>query len=957
MSVLQFGLAQIVLAASVPIILLAGGLTLLLTFRQTANDRAVGAAQAVLGLAPVVLATAFLVSVWGSGQATLGEGMAAVGLGLGALFFAYSTRYYVASVSALLTGAQRLGGHDAGRRQRVLATPVVSIQVATFNEKRVVRRLLDALSRLNYPNYEVVLVDDSTDGSPEEVAEFARLPNFTMLHRKHRSGFKGGALREAMRWMDPRADFVMIVDADFVPLADAIDRFLPYFYEEDGITPRPEIAAVQSYQWHTLNRNESWLTEAVHAEYAGSYMVERPFQQAVGALKMIAGTTYLIRADVLAEIGWGTSITEDWELTLKLYERGYKVAYTPYAEIPAECVATLPRLMRQRMRWAEGHTHQVKRHFWKVMGSSRVSFVEKVEFAYYSLYYLQAALFILGSLAWGVSDFALHAHLPLWTSAFGWGLVLSNLFSLPLMNATGLYLQGATLDDFAGVLGATVTSYLLVPAQAYAALKGLIEKEEGGWFRTPKTGRVTSTLRHLTTGGWLSALTQGKRRLGGGGRSSNRPGRGGSGRIAGWLLIVFGVSVLGLASKAGHPAPAFAATGQAWACGYYAPNGASTPQNTLIENYNGTSWSQMTAVSPSATINQCNGISAVSATDIWAVGYYDDATNSNNPALLTEHYNGTSWSQVTAPMPSVSGKNAVSQANGVDAIASNDVWMVGFSNNRTGNGLTLAELYNGTSWSIVATPNGSGLNSELVAVSGIASNDVWAAGWTSLSGTGAYNTLIEHYNGTSWSVVTSPNPGGFDSRPYAIKEISATDIWVLGYTTTGSGGVGQAPMAIHYNGTSWTTVTMATAGTAGIMYGVDGVATNNVIGVGQQASSGNILTNIQQYTTSWANMTSIDPSATNNVLNGIAMGSASDAWAVGYYATTSDFALAEHYDGTSWSNIAAAQPASSNSFFNSVTMVSSVVPENLLWLLPVALVAPAVIEGRRRRRRGAGISA
>ena len=71
-----------------------------------------------------------------------------------------------------------------------------------------------------------------------------------------------------------------------------------------------------------LNKSESWLTEAVRAEYAGSYMVERPFQDAIGSLKMIAGTAYMIRADLLRELGWGRSLTEDWELTLRLYTLG-----------------------------------------------------------------------------------------------------------------------------------------------------------------------------------------------------------------------------------------------------------------------------------------------------------------------------------------------------------------------------------------------------------------------------------------------------------------------------------------------------------------------------------------------------------------------------------------------------------------------------------------------------------
>src|SRR5947199_8287703 len=225
--------------------------------------------------------------------------------------------------------------------------------------------------------------------------------------------------------MAPRTEYVLVFDAASVPCPDSIERLLLLFYRvSDGgsskrfeaafgrteppsepgqIKRRPEVAAVQSYQWHVLNKSESWLTEAVRAEYAGSYMIERPFQDAIGSLKMIAGTAYMIRADVLRQVGWGTSITEDWELTPKLYTRGYKVIYTPWAETPSECASTFARLARQRMRWAEGHTHNVRESFGAIMRSSFVTPIEKLEFLYDASYYLQAALFVVGSIAWLVS--------------------------------------------------------------------------------------------------------------------------------------------------------------------------------------------------------------------------------------------------------------------------------------------------------------------------------------------------------------------------------------------------------------------------------------------------------------------------------------------------------------------------------------------------------------------------
>src|SRR5207245_11300352 len=186
-----------------------------------------------------------------------------------------------------------------------------------------------------------------------------------------------------------------------------------------GPEPRPEVGAVQSDQWHVINKSASWLTQAVRAEYAGSYMLERPFQEFIGSLKMVAGTSYMIRAQLLRDIGWGRSLTEDWELTLRLYARGYKVVATPYAQSPAECVATFGRLARQRMRWAEGHSYNVRRWFVAIMRSPRITLTEKIEFLYYSSYYLQAALFVSGSTAWLVAEVLLRTHVREWTALLG----------------------------------------------------------------------------------------------------------------------------------------------------------------------------------------------------------------------------------------------------------------------------------------------------------------------------------------------------------------------------------------------------------------------------------------------------------------------------------------------------------------------------------------------------------
>ncbi|HET9847817.1 MAG TPA: glycosyltransferase family 2 protein [Candidatus Dormibacteraeota bacterium] len=489
---------------------------------------------AALPLFAIVRGTSAGIALARAGNATLlewlGLELALVALGMGAFFFAYSLKYYLATATMLLLayfGPGRKSPHPAlpqrGRddqlrriEQRGLDgglqpawerrgrfdlgyEPFISIHIATYNEKRVVGRLLEACSKLNYSNYEVILVDDSTDGSMEVLEPWTKVERFKIIHRDTRDGFKGGALTYALRATDPRAEYIAIFDADAVPFPDVLRDLLYHFYSSGGKIPQPiaEIGAVQSYQWHVLNKSESWLTAAVRTEYAGSYMVERPFQQVLGSMKMIAGTAYMIRAGLLKELGWGRSLTEDWELTLRMYAKGYKVVYTPYAETPAECVATFGRLARQRMRWAEGHSYNVNKWFLTILRSRHLSLLEKTEFLYYGLYYLQAALFMLGSGAWLASELVLHVHIPTWTALLGWSLLFSNLFSLPLMNLGGLLLEGSPRKDYNGVLGAVALSFLLVPFQAWASLKGLFERREGPWFRTPKTGRITDHVEHL----------------------------------------------------------------------------------------------------------------------------------------------------------------------------------------------------------------------------------------------------------------------------------------------------------------------------------------------------------------------------------------------------------------------------------------------------------------------------
>jgi len=412
--------------------------------------------------------------------------------------------------------------------------PKISVHIPLYNEKTVVERILNAVTSFEYSGwpsggYEVIVADDSTDNTTSIIENYLRSQNSHLargkiktqygegwtlteaeiregvvikhLHRTSRSGFKGGALREALKHTDPKVEFITIFDADFVPYPNTLELFLKYFKVQNSMSEdysQSKVAAVQGYQWHVLNKSENWITRGVRSEYAGSYVIERSGAEIYTGLKQISGSVYMIRRDVLEEIGWETSITEDFQLTLKLYEKGYKVVYTPYIQAPAECVSTLKRLIRQRMRWAEGHSNNIKRMFTKLIFNPSLTISEKLEFLYLSPYYLQAFFFLIGTLSWLISETLFPARLPFWTSLWGWSLVLTNFLSLPLMNAVGLFLEESEEKDYIGLTSFAVLSYILVPFQAYASLKGFMEKEEGPWFRTPKTGRITDIIRRGT---------------------------------------------------------------------------------------------------------------------------------------------------------------------------------------------------------------------------------------------------------------------------------------------------------------------------------------------------------------------------------------------------------------------------------------------------------------------------
>jgi hypothetical protein len=237
----------------------------------------------------------------------------------------------------------------------------------------------------------------------------------------------------------------------------------------------------------------------------------------------------------------------------------------------------------------------------------------------------------------------------------------------------------------------------------------------------------------------------------------------------------------------------------AWAAGNVT-NGAHPGQ--VIEQWNGTKWSLFPG--PKFGKKEQADVFAMtssSANDVWAIGSLLNL-GTGLVSSLFEHWNGTAWTATT-----VESNNEF--LFGASADATNDAWAAGFHG--SDNIGTSAMHWDGTTWKSVATPNvGEGTN-KLNAVLALAPNNVWAVGFSTPAAPpkrAATLTLIEHFDGTSWAVVPSPNVGpnsaNQSNRLLGLTANSANDIWAFGSYFAADGSGHQMTLLLHWDGTSWT---------------------------------------------------------------------------------------------------------------------------------------------------------
>jgi hypothetical protein len=162
------------------------------------------------------------------------------------------------------------------------------------------------------------------------------------------------------------------------------------------------------------------------------------------------------------------------------------------------------------------------------------------------------------------------------------------------------------------------------------------------------------------------------------------------------------------------------------------------------------------------------GVAALSRSNVWAVWYY--FTGSQEQTLI-EHWNGKTWTVVKSP--NVGGRAVTNDLSGVAAVSARDVWAVGYHNPSR----TVIEHWNGTKWTVVPSPTpGSGGNLNAVAMT--SADSVWAVGQWGENHIG--RTLVEHWNGKAWKQASSPNVAGTDNDSWWAVAAARSTAWAVG---------------------------------------------------------------------------------------------------------------------------------------------------------------------------------
>jgi exo-beta-1,3-glucanase (GH17 family)/cellulose synthase/poly-beta-1,6-N-acetylglucosamine synthase-like glycosyltransferase len=377
----------------------------------------------------------------------------------------------------------------AGTPERALEPgrihPKVSIHVPAYNEPAAMLiATLDALAALDYPDFEVLVIDNNTPDEaiwrPVEAHCAALGERFRFFHVAPLAGFKAGALNFALRQTAPDAEVIAVIDSDYLVAPRWLHDLVPYF-------ANPAIGFMQAPQDYR-DGDASLFKQMCHAEYKGFFhigMVTRNDRNAI----IEHGTMTMVRAQVLREVGgWAEwCITEDAELGLRIFEAGYEGGYVEQSYGRGLMPDTFVDFKKQRFRWAYGSIQIMRRHLRPLLGwrNRRLSRGQRYHFVAGWLPWLADGLnlfYTIGALFWSALIILDPRHVDPPLAVFT--IPPLTLFAFKVLKLIYLY-RTRVRASRRETLGAAWAGLALSHTIAKAVVTGALSKHKP-FFRTPK---------------------------------------------------------------------------------------------------------------------------------------------------------------------------------------------------------------------------------------------------------------------------------------------------------------------------------------------------------------------------------------------------------------------------------------------------------------------------------------
>lgn len=367
--------------------------------------------------------------------------------------------------------------------------PLVTIQLPVYNELYVMNRLLENISKIEYPKdkLEIQVLDDSTDESFETTATHIKTLQNTGLDIKHvlrddRKNFKAGALKEGLKIA--KGEFIVIFDADFLPKKDWLKQTIPFFKD-------PNIGAVQT-RWGHINRDYSVLTKIQAFALDAHFSLEQVGRNSKGHFINFNGTAGVWRKECIIDAGnWeGDTLTEDLDLSYRAQLKNWKFKYLEDVETPAELPVVISAARSQQFRWNKGGAENFRKMMWRVLKNQNISAKTKV----HGLLHLLNSTMFLNILIVGVLSIPMlyikneYAHLKMYFYAMSFFVISSLIFFICywfMFKKT----YGSSLKAFVQYIVMFVTFFSIAMGfslhNSIAVIEGHIGKRSD-FIRTPK---------------------------------------------------------------------------------------------------------------------------------------------------------------------------------------------------------------------------------------------------------------------------------------------------------------------------------------------------------------------------------------------------------------------------------------------------------------------------------------